>query len=82
MRFRKASGGIKRYFRVHFRPFGAGQLFRLIAIIPGYLFGWVPIGDTGGADVSAIRSMPIPEDLTSRLEHFDIWSAVAQWLRA
>lgn len=59
-----------------------GQLFRLLAVIPGYLFGWVPIGNTGGADVSAIRPMPIPEDLSPRLAHFNIRSAVAERLRA
>ena len=40
-----------------------GQLLRLLAVVPGFLFGWVPIGNTGGANVSALRPMPIPEDL-------------------
>ncbi|GGZ96489.1 hypothetical protein GCM10008090_00900 [Arenicella chitinivorans] len=40
-----------------------GQTLRLVAVVPGFLFGWVPIGNTGGANVSALRPMPIPEDL-------------------
>lgn len=40
-----------------------GQLVRLIGAGPFHLAGWVPIGNTGGADVSATRPMPIPADL-------------------
>ena len=40
-----------------------GQLLRLVATIPGHLFGWLPIGNTGGANVSALKPMPIPADL-------------------
>ena len=28
---------------------------------------WVPLGNTGGADVSALRPMPVPEDLARLL---------------
>lgn len=40
----------------------AGQLLRIVAAA---LFSrlWVPDGNTGGADVSAFRRMPVPEDL-------------------
>ncbi|MEW5688214.1 MAG: DUF3703 domain-containing protein [Pseudomonadota bacterium] len=41
----------------------AGQLLRLAA---GGVFSWLgraPAGNTGGADVSAFRPMPYPEDL-------------------
>ena len=43
-----------------------GQLTRVVAAA---LFSriWVPIGNTGLADVSAVRSMPIPEDLRALL---------------
>jgi hypothetical protein len=41
----------------------AGQLLRLIVAGPGSLTGRYPIGNTGGADVSALAPMPIPEDL-------------------
>jgi hypothetical protein len=29
---------------------------------------WVPVGNTGGANVSALRPMPVPEDLARLLE--------------
>ncbi|WP_417465190.1 DUF3703 domain-containing protein [Kordiimonas sp.] len=41
-----------------------GQLVRLLAVVPGFLVGWVPIGNTGAADVSALRPMPLPNDLS------------------
>lgn len=44
-----------------------GQLVRLLAVIPGFLIGWVPIGNTGAADVSALRPMPLPYDLSQTL---------------
>lgn len=39
-----------------------GQLLRIPAAL---LFSriWVPVGNTGGANVSAFRPMPVPEDL-------------------
>lgn len=45
-----------------------GQLLRIAAAA---LFSrlWVPDGNTGGADVSAFRRMPVPEDLREVLEH-------------
>jgi hypothetical protein len=44
-----------------------GQSVRIIAAA---LFSrvWVPPGNTGGADVSAMRPMPVPEDLRHLLE--------------
>ena len=53
-----------------------GQLLRMAATIPGYILGWVPKGNTGGADVSAVRPMPIPDDLTSLLSDYDVWKDV------
>ncbi|WP_243746191.1 DUF3703 domain-containing protein [Tahibacter aquaticus] len=49
---------------------GAGQLTRLFAAA---LFTrlWVPLGNTGGANVSATRPMPIPPDLAAQLADFD-----------
>lgn len=41
----------------------AGQFTRILAVPLGYVFGWVPVGNTGGANVSPIRPMPIPLDL-------------------
>ena len=40
-----------------------GQAVRLIVAAPGTWTGRYPIGNTGGADVSALRPMPIPDDL-------------------
>ncbi len=45
----------------------AGQLPRIVAAA---LFSrlWVPAGNTGGANVSAFRPMPVPADLQALLE--------------
>lgn len=45
----------------------AGQLSRLVAAL---LFSrvWVPEGNTGGANVDALRTMPIPADLQAILD--------------
>ncbi len=40
-----------------------GQLFRLVVAGPASMAGKYPVGNTGGADVSAFASMPIPDDL-------------------
>ena len=40
----------------------AGQILRLIATFPAALIGWVPAGNTGGANVSALKPMPLPPE--------------------
>ena len=45
----------------------AGQLLRLVLAAPGSWTGRYPVGNTGGADVSAFRVMPIPDDLQAVL---------------
>jgi hypothetical protein len=40
-----------------------GQLFRIIVAAPGSMTGKYPVGNTGGADVSAFAAMAIPDDL-------------------
>ena len=45
-----------------------GQIIRLLAVAPAAVFKWVPIGNTGGANVSALKPMPIPEDLAQYFE--------------
>lgn len=40
-----------------------GQCMRIVGGFIGSLLGKVPVGNTGGADVSAFAEMPIPEDL-------------------
>lgn len=45
-----------------------GQLLRLVLAGPGSVTGRYPVGNTGGANVSAFRPMPIPDDLGVLLE--------------
>ena len=62
------------HMRVHWRMFlwatrqrkpaeVAGQFWRLLgaALVTG--IGWLPEGNTGGANVSGLRRIPIPDDL-------------------
>ncbi len=49
--------------RRHDRREVVGQLLRLVVAGPGSLTGRYPVGNTGGADVSALAPMPIPEAL-------------------
>ena len=61
-----------------------GQIIRMIAVVPGFLFYWVPTGNTGGANVSALKPMPIPQDLAQTLQGFNVFRAVmsraATWI--
>jgi hypothetical protein len=45
----------------------AGQVPRIVAAL---LFSrvWIPVGNTGGANVGALRPMPLPDDLRAILE--------------
>jgi len=45
-----------------------GQVLRLVLAGPGSWSGRYPVGNTGGADVSAFRPMPVPEDLQAVLD--------------
>jgi hypothetical protein len=45
-----------------------GQVFRIVVAGPGSLTGRYPVGNTGGANVSAFRPMEIPTDLRSLLD--------------
>lgn len=40
-----------------------GQIVRLIGAAPFHLVGWLPVGNTGGANISPTLPMPIPSDL-------------------
>ena len=44
-----------------------GQVLRLVVAGPGSWTGRYPVGNTGGADVSAFRPMPVPDDLRAAL---------------
>ena len=46
----------------------AGQLVRLLVAGPGSALGRYPLGNTGGANVSAVTPMPIPADLQALLD--------------
>jgi len=43
-----------------------GQVVRIVASV-GSLIGYLPVGNTGRAHVSALKPMPIPEDLARHL---------------
>ena len=49
-----------------------GQILRLIAVTPGYLSGWVPKGNPGGASISALKPVPYPEDLGDLLKDYSV----------
>jgi hypothetical protein len=52
----------------------AGQLSRIVA---ASIFSriWIPAGNTGRANVSAMKPMPIPEDLRAILESGELYQA-------
>jgi hypothetical protein len=45
-----------------------GQLFRIVVAGAGSLMGRYPVGNTGGADVSAFKPMDIASDLRALLD--------------
>jgi hypothetical protein len=45
-----------------------GQVFRFVVAGPGSMTGRYPVGNTGGADVSAFAPMSVPDDLRELLE--------------
>jgi hypothetical protein len=45
-----------------------GQAWRLVAASVFTAFGLVPEGNTGGADVSGFRRMPVPPDLRAAMD--------------
>lgn len=49
-----------------------GQLLRIVLTPIGHLFGRLPIGNTGGANVSAFEQMAIPPDLQPLLDERDL----------
>jgi len=46
----------------------AGQLFRLGGAATMTVFGLVPQGNTGGANVSPFKKMPVPLELEARIQ--------------
>ena len=45
-----------------------GQILRIIGAATKTIFGLVPIGNTGGSNVSPFKPMPIPTDLKKILD--------------
>lgn len=48
-----------------------GQLLRIALVPVGHLVGRLPVGNTGGANVSAFRPMAIPPDLEPLIQDRD-----------
>jgi Protein of unknown function (DUF3703) len=46
----------------------AGQVLRLVGAAALTPIGWLPHGNTGGANVGALRPMPIPADLQRQID--------------
>jgi hypothetical protein len=46
----------------------AGQVLRTVVAAPGSWTGKYPVGNTGGANVSAVKPLPVPDDLRVVLE--------------
>lgn len=57
-----------------------GQVMRLVATGPGWLSGWVPKGNPGGANISALKPVPLPPDLQPLLADFSVGRDVAKRL--
>jgi len=53
-----------------------GQIRRLGAVPLGWIGGWVPKGNTGGANVHPLRPMPLEGDLAEILEGYSPWKDV------
>ena len=45
-----------------------GQLFRIIGAATKTAFGLIPYGNTGGANVSPFKPMPVPVELEMRIQ--------------
>jgi hypothetical protein len=46
----------------------AGQVTRLIGAATKTWLGLIPLGNTGGANVSAFKPLPIPDDLADLID--------------
>lgn len=45
-----------------------GQVLRLVAMVPGHLFGTLPLGNPGSTSVPFYQPRPIPPDLRAHFE--------------
>lgn len=53
-----------------------GQLTRLIGLPFFWLVGWVPKGNTGGANVSPLKPMPYSPEMARELAGYRVWRDV------
>jgi len=53
-----------------------GQIARLIGAGPFHIAGWVPLGNTGGADVSPTLPMPMPSEFQPYFEGYSLRKGV------
>ena len=60
------------------RKEAVGQMTRLIGSPFFWLVGWLPKGNTGGANVSPLKPMTIEGDLADELAGYKVWQDVAQ----
>ena len=79
---------LTRHWRTHWLMLGMaredgrrgevrGQIRRLAAVPLGWLGGWVPRGNTGGADVHPLKPMAVQGDLAEALRGYSPWKDVA-----
>lgn len=72
-------GSTREHVRVHMRMLAwavhqrdarevRGQLLRIAGAATKTALGWVPTGNTGGANVSPFKRMPVPPDLQHTME--------------
>jgi hypothetical protein len=54
-----------------------GQITRLIGSPLFWLVGWLPKGNSGGANVSPVKPMPLQGDLAVELAGYNVWRDVA-----
>jgi hypothetical protein len=45
-----------------------GQALRIVGAATKTALGWVPTGNTGGANISPFKALPIPPDLAQTIE--------------
>lgn len=54
-----------------------GQVTRLVGSPVVWLFGWVPKGNPGGANISALKPVPLEGDLAEELAGYRVWQDMA-----
>ena len=54
-----------------------GQVLRLLAVLPGFLTGWVPVGNPGGSNISALKPVPLRPEIKALLGDIRIGRDIA-----